>query len=151
MKENAESAPWWRLVILDNYGSQAKNTDTEAKQSTQCAMRRSTCRGNFLFLLGEACVAIAAPLKLLVSARGLALSVGTIVLRPLFRFVVGRHGPMVTWLTAFFSFGRLLLLRHSRPSCTDMDFLCGMGRNDTVLRYLASRQHPVAGQASTCE
>lgn len=39
MKENAESAPWWRLVILDNYGSQA-------------------------------CVAIAAPLKLLVSARG---------------------------------------------------------------------------------
>mmetsp|Transcript_50589 Transcript_50589/g.117952 ORF Transcript_50589/g.117952 Transcript_50589/m.117952 type:complete len:582 (-) Transcript_50589:316-2061(-) len=39
VKEHVESAPWWRLVIFDNYGSQA-------------------------------CVAIAAPLKLLVAARG---------------------------------------------------------------------------------
>ncbi|CAJ1396934.1 unnamed protein product [Effrenium voratum] len=39
VREGAESAPWWRLVVADNYGSQA-------------------------------CIAIAAPLKLWVASRG---------------------------------------------------------------------------------
>ena len=80
MKENAESAPWWRLVILDNYGSQANSTDTRATASeTVHPMCHSSLnlRCNFVFFVEEACVAIAAPLKLLVSARGRAQSAGT--------------------------------------------------------------------------